>query len=118
MEGSGIPQEGRCQPAAERPTYIDCHSTIQPCVSTKALELNGTMTAGRHGGLIFVSWCCVVAFAVGCKKKPPAPAQTPDAAVMDAGAAVETHVVDAGPKIPSDLNVVLISVDSLRGDMP
>jgi choline-sulfatase len=74
-----------------------------------------------HGGLIFVSWCCVVAFAAGlsaCKRKSKDP--THDASVMDSTAPVTSAppIVDAGPTIPSDLNVVLISVDSLRGDMP
>lgn len=85
------------------------------------------MAVHRYGGLIFVSWCCVAAFAVGlsgCKRKPQD--ATHDASVMDspavaAGAAASsspTVVVDAGPKLPADLNVVVISVDSLRGDMP
>src|SRR5688572_18209445 len=95
------------------------------CVLMEVLGLNVAMRVLRHGGLIFVSWCCVAAFAGGlsaCKRKTKV--ETHDGSVMDSSAApiasssVSTPVVDAGPKIPSDLNLVLISVDSLRGDMP
>jgi len=86
------------------------------------------MRLGGHGGLIFVSWCCVAALAgivSGCKRKPTD--TTHDASVLDASTAPATSAatssstttsVDAGPKIASDLNLVVISVDSLRGDMP
>lgn len=39
-------------------------------------------------------------------------------ATASANASAASEVVDAGPKIPSDLNVVVLSVDSLRADMP
>jgi arylsulfatase A-like enzyme len=80
------------------------------------------MEVRRHGGLIFVSWCCVVAFAVGswaCRRKPPDAMH--DAGGMDSSStstAPSTAAVDAAPAIPGDLNVVVLSVDSLRGDMP
>jgi choline-sulfatase len=41
-----------------------------------------------------------------------------DASATPVASASATPVVDAGPKIPDDLNVLLVSVDSLRGDMP
>jgi choline-sulfatase len=40
------------------------------------------------------------------------------APIANASATPPKENVDAGPKIPSDLNLVVISVDSLRGDMP
>lgn len=74
------------------------------------------MEVHRHGGLIFVSWCCVAAFAAGCTKKQPSP--THDAAALQVDATAPVAAIDAGPKIPTDLDVVLISIDSLRADMP
>lgn len=41
-----------------------------------------------------------------------------DSSVAPSPSSSASVVIDAGPKIPSDLNLVVISVDSLRGDMP
>lgn len=76
----------------------------------------------RSGGIILAGLLSVA----GCTRTPPveskeASASSPAAATASGGAATTAAVVDAGgavPAIPPNLDVILITIDCLRADMP
>jgi choline-sulfatase len=59
-----------------------------------------------------------VALAASCSKPPPARPVLPAASSVAEAAASSVSSASAPPRPPKDCNVILLSIDSLRADMP